>query len=73
MDFSKLKNREKRRLFEFISHLAILAGREMSEKGYLNYNDVVMEFLDDVVLLDDFMAVAAKIKEVKRSYETGNC
>lgn len=60
--FQKLKHKEKRRLFQFIAHLAILAGREMSEQGYRDYNDVVIEFLEDTGLMGDFQALAAKVE-----------
>lgn len=59
--FQKLKHKDKRRLFQFIAHLAILAGREMSKQGYRDYNDVVIEFLEDTGLIGDFQAVAAKV------------
>lgn len=60
--FQKIKYKDKRRLFEFIAHLAILAGREMSEQGYQDYNDVVVEFLEDTGLMADFQAVAANVE-----------
>ena len=60
--FQKLKFQDKRRLFQFIAHLAILAGREMSEQSYRDYNDVVVEFLEDTGLMGDFQAVAAKVE-----------
>jgi hypothetical protein len=62
MSFAKLDNEEKQRLFQFIAHLAILAGREMSEKGYRDYNSVVVEFLEDTGLMSDFQALAAKVE-----------
>lgn len=60
--FQKLNHKEKRRLFQFVAHLAILAGREMSEKGYQDYNSIVVEFLEDTGLMSDFQALAAKVK-----------
>jgi hypothetical protein len=60
--FQKMKFKDKRRLFQFIAHLAILAGREMSEEGYRDYNDVVIEFLEDTGLMIDFQALAAKVE-----------
>ena len=60
--FQKLKHKDKRRLFQFIAHLAILAGREMSEEGYRDYNDVVIEFLEDTGVMADFQALAAKVE-----------
>lgn len=60
--FQKLKHKDKRRLFQFIAHLAILAGREMSEQGYQDYNDIVVEFLEDTGLMGDFQALAAKVE-----------
>lgn len=60
--FQKLKHKDKRRLFQFIAHLAILAGREMSEQGYQDYNDVVVEFLEDTGLMGEFQALAANVK-----------
>jgi hypothetical protein len=60
--FQKMKFKDKRRLFQFIAHLAILAGREMSEEGYQDYNDVVIEFLEDTGLMIDFQALAAKVE-----------
>jgi len=60
--FQRLKHKDKRRLFQFIAHLAILAGREMSEQGYRDYNDVVVEFLEDTGLMADFQALAAKVE-----------
>jgi len=71
MDFSKLESKEKRRLFEFISHLAVLAGREMSKETFENFNDVILMFLDDNNLMEDFMAVASKVKIVTKT--EGNC
>ena len=62
MRFQKLKHKDKRRLFQFIAHLAILAGREMSEQGYRDYNDVVIEFLEDTGLVGEFQALAAKVE-----------
>jgi len=62
MRFQKLKYKDKRRLFQFIAHLAILAGREMSKQGYRDYNDVVIEFLEDTGLMGEFQAQAAKVK-----------
>ena len=62
MRFQKLKYKDKRRLFQFIAHLAILAGREMSEQGYRDYNDVVIEFLEDTGLVGEFQALAAKVE-----------
>ena len=62
MYFQKLKHKDKRRLFQFIAHLAILAGREMSEQGYQDYNDIVVEFLEDTGLMGDFQALAAKVE-----------
>ena len=62
MSFEKLDNEEKRQLFQFIAHIAILAGREMSEKGYQDYNSVVAEFLEDMGLMSDFQALAAKVE-----------
>ncbi len=63
MDFSELNNQEKRCLFEFIAHLAILAGQVMNEDDFMHYHGVVLGFLEDAALLDDFMAVAANIKD----------
>ena len=60
--FQKIKFKDKRRLFQFIAHLAVLAGREMSKEGYEDYNSVVVEFLEDTGLMADFQAVAAKVK-----------
>lgn len=60
--FQELKFKDKRRLFQFIAHLAILAGREMSKEGYEDYNCVVVEFLEDTGLMGEFQAVAAKVK-----------
>ena len=60
--FQKIKFKDKRRLFQFIAHLAVLAGREMSKEGYEDYNSVVVEFLEDTGLLADFQAVAAKVE-----------
>ncbi len=60
--FQKLKHKDKRRLFQFIAHLAILAGREMSEEGYQDYNSVVVEFLENAGLMSDFQALAAKVE-----------
>ena len=68
--FQKLNHKDKRRLFQFIAHLAILAGREMSEEGYQDYNSVVVEFLEDTGLMGDFQAVAAK---VELTGSGGNC
>lgn len=62
MSFLKLNDNEKNQLFKFISHLAIIAGQEMSEEGYQNYNNVVVEFLEDTKLIDDFQALAAKVQ-----------
>ena len=62
MYFQKLKHKDKRRLFQFIAHLSILAGREMSEDGYQDYNNVVVEFLEDTGLMGDFQALAAKVE-----------
>ncbi|MBU1023487.1 hypothetical protein KKB99_04275 [bacterium] len=62
MSFEKLNNKEKRQLFQFIAHLAILAGREMSEEGYQDYNSVVVAFLEDTGLVGDFQALAAKVE-----------
>lgn len=62
MRFQKLKYKDKRRLFQFIAHLAILAGREMSEQGYRDYNDVVVEFLEDTGLMGEFQALGAKVE-----------
>ena len=59
MAFLDLNKGEKRRLFEFIAHLAILAGQEMSEEGYAHYNDVIIAFLNNAGLLNDFMATAS--------------
>ena len=60
--FQKLNHRDKRRLFQFIAHMAILAGREMSEEGYQDYNSVVVEFLEDTGLIGDFQAMAANVE-----------
>jgi hypothetical protein len=60
--FQKLNHKDKRRLFQFIAHLAILAGREMSEEGYQDYNSVVVEFLEDTGLIGDFQALSAKVE-----------
>ena len=68
--FQKLNHKEKRRLFQFIAHLAILAGHEMSEEGYQEYNSVVIEFLEETELIDDFQALAAK---VELNSIAGNC
>lgn len=73
MNFKELNNPGKRRLFEFIAHLAILAGQEMSEEGYKHYNDVVFEFLDDANLIDDFMAVASKVEGYQSLIHGGKC
>jgi hypothetical protein len=62
MRFKKLNHKDKRRLFQFIAHLAILAGREMSDKGFQEYNGVVVEFLEDTGLIGDFQALAAKVE-----------
>jgi hypothetical protein len=70
MRFQKLKHKDKRRLFQFIAHLAILAGREMSEEGYQDYNSVVVEFLEDTGLIGDFQATAAKVELTNSG---GNC
>jgi hypothetical protein len=68
--FQKLNHKDKRRLFQFIAHLAILAGREMSEKGYQDYNSVVVEFLEDTGLIGDFQALAANVELTNSG---GNC
>ena len=60
--FQKIKFKDKRRLFQFITHLAVLAGREMSKEGYEDYNSVVVEFLEDTGLMADFQALAAKVE-----------
>ena len=60
--FQKLNHKDKRRLFQFIAHLAILAGQEMGEEGYQDYNSVVVEFLEDTGLIADFQAVAANVE-----------
>lgn len=60
--FQKLNHKDKRRLFQFIAHLAILAGREMSKEGYQDYNSVVVQFLEDMGLMHDFQALAAKVQ-----------
>lgn len=62
MNFKQLDKKDKRRLFEAIAHLAILAGREMSEEGFQDYNSVVVEFLESVGLMNDFQALAAKVE-----------
>jgi len=41
---------------QIISQLAILAGYEMSEQSYTQYNTVVLEFFEDSGLLADFQA-----------------
>jgi hypothetical protein len=58
MIFKDLEQRDKREFFRFISQLAILAGYEMSEQSYAQYNTVVLEFLEDSGLLADFQALA---------------
>jgi hypothetical protein len=68
--FQKLNHRDKRRLFQFIAHLAILAGQEMSEEGYQDYNSVVVEFLEDAGLMNDFQALAANVELTSFG---GNC
>jgi len=60
--FKKLNHKDRRRLFQFIAHLAILAGREMSEEGYQDYNSVVVEFLENAGLMGDFQALAANVE-----------
>lgn len=60
--FQKLRYKDKKRLFQFIAHLAILAGREMSEEGYQDYNSVVVEFMEDTGLMGDFQAIAANVE-----------
>ena len=40
----------------------ILAGQEMCEESFQEYNSVVVEFLEDTGLMGDFQAVAAKVK-----------
>ena len=60
--FQKLNHKDKRRMFQFIAHLAILAGREMTEQGYRDYNDVVVEFLEDTGLMGDLQSLAAKVE-----------
>jgi hypothetical protein len=70
MCFKKLGHKDKRMFFRFIAHLAILAGREMSEEGFQGYNGVVVEFLEDANLMDDFQALAAKVEIVGSG---GNC
>jgi hypothetical protein len=62
MRFQKLNHKDKRRLFQFIAHLAILAGHEMNKEGYEDYNDVVVEFLEDTELMADFQALAANVE-----------
>ena len=42
---------------QIISQLAILAGYEMSEQSYAQYNTVVSEFLEDSGLLSYFQAL----------------
>jgi hypothetical protein len=70
MRFKKIGHKDKRMFFRFIAELAVLAGREMSKEGFQEYNGVVVEFLEDVDLMDDFQALAAKV-EVAGS--GGNC
>jgi hypothetical protein len=60
MNLASIKNSDKRRLFEFIAHLAILAGREMSKDGFAEYNEVVWLFLNNAGLMDDFKTNAEK-------------
>ncbi len=73
MVFIELAEEEKQRLFEFIAQLAIMAGEEMSREGFAAYNDVVMGFLNNAELLDDFMAVAAKAKLRPEVLHGGEC
>jgi hypothetical protein len=68
--FQRLNHRDKRRLFQFIAHLAILAGQEMSEESYQDYNSVVVEFLEDTGLMNDFQALAANVELTSFG---GNC
>ena len=63
MIFKDFKQKEKRELFRFISQLAILAGYEMSEQGYAQYNAVVLGFLENSGLMADFQVLANKAKE----------
>lgn len=63
-NFQRLNYKDKQLLFQFIAHLAILAGRDMSEEGYQDYNSVIVEFLEHAGLISDFQAVAAKVKRV---------
>ena len=73
MIFKDLEQRDKHEFFRFISQLAILAGYEMSEQSYAQYNTVVLEFLEDSGLLADFQALADKARGAGYLGKGGNC
>ena len=49
---------------QIISQLAILAGYEMSEQSYAQYNTVVLEFLEVSGLLADFQVLAGDARRM---------
>ena len=73
MTFKDLEQRDKREFFQFISQLAVLAGREMSEQSYTQYNAVVLEFLEDSGLMPDFQALANEARGAGYLGKGGNC
>jgi hypothetical protein len=58
---------------QIISQLAILAGYEMSEQSYAQYNTVVLEFLKVSGLLVDFQALADEARGAGYLGKGGNC
>jgi hypothetical protein len=58
MKIKNLSRNDKKHLFKFIAHQAILAGREMSPVGYEEYNAVVYTFLLETHLIEDFKTLA---------------
>jgi len=58
---------------QIISQLAILAGYEMSEQSYAQYNTVVLEFLKVSGLLVDFQVLADEARGAGYLGKGGNC
>ena len=73
MILKKLPQRDKYLLFRFISQLAIIAGYEMSDEGYDQYNTVVLEFLEDSGMMGDFQALAGRARSAGYLGKGANC
>ena len=54
MTMKKLKFKDKKRIFEMVAALALIAGEEMSPEGFDVYNDTVIAYLSRYGLLEDF-------------------